>query len=83
VAGGQFGEIAPTSAATPQLLFTPGQAAQLLAVSESWLRRRAGRRAIACTFLGKHLRFSVADMAAIASQGSQVVHRPRGPRVSH
>ncbi|GAA4574373.1 hypothetical protein GCM10023176_41290 [Micromonospora coerulea] len=46
-------------------LYTPAEAALLLRVSESWLRRRAGRRHIPCTFLGKHLRFSAADLAAI------------------
>lgn len=50
--------------ATP-LLYTPAQAAQLLAVKESWLRRKAGRRVIPCTFLGKHLRFSARDLVAI------------------
>jgi hypothetical protein len=29
-----------------------------MAVRESWLRRKAAARAIPCTFLGKHLRFS-------------------------
>jgi excisionase family DNA binding protein len=39
------------------VLYTPAQAAALLAVKESWLRRKAGQRAIPCTFVGKHLRF--------------------------
>src|SRR5687768_652395 len=51
VAGQVAGDAAP-------LLFTPSQAAQLLQVRESWLRRRAARRLVPCTFLGKHLRFS-------------------------
>lgn len=54
------------------LLRTPAQAAEMLAVKESWLRRQAGRRAIPSTMLGKHLRFSDADLAAIAQRG----HRP-------
>jgi excisionase family DNA binding protein len=41
-------------------LYTAEQAAQLLQVSPSWLRRKATARAIACTFIGKHLRFSTA-----------------------
>jgi excisionase family DNA binding protein len=47
-------------------LYTPGAAAQLLAVRESWLRRKAAARAVPCTFLGRHLRFSRADLEAIA-----------------
>jgi hypothetical protein len=48
-----------------QLSFTPSQAAQLLQVRESWLRRRAARRLVPCTFLGKHLRFSRDDLKSI------------------
>ncbi|QFZ24245.1 DNA-binding protein [Saccharothrix syringae] len=58
-------------------LYTPAQAAELLAVRESWLRRRAGRRQVPCTFLGKHLRFSAADLRVIAAQGARAVRTPR------
>ncbi|QUG99394.1 helix-turn-helix domain-containing protein [Saccharopolyspora erythraea] len=40
------------------VLYTPAEAARLLAIKESWLRRKASMRTIPCTFLGKHLRFS-------------------------
>lgn len=56
----------PTREST--VLYTPAQAAQRLQVAESWLRRRATARTIPCTFLGKHLRFSPADLAAIITQ---------------
>ena len=56
-------------------LYTPAEAADLLAVRESWLRRRATARAVPCTFLGKHLRFSPADLVAIARAGAT----PPGP----
>ncbi|MFJ2081269.1 helix-turn-helix domain-containing protein [Micromonospora chokoriensis] len=59
----------------PQL-YTPAEAAARLRVPESWLRRRAGRRQIPCTFLGKHLRFSSADLAAIIAAAAQPPHRP-------
>jgi excisionase family DNA binding protein len=52
------------------LLYTPAQAAALLQVPESWLRRRAAQRRVACTFLGKHLRFSRADLDAIVATAS-------------
>jgi len=57
-------------------LYTPARAAELLAVRESWLRRRAGRRQVPCTFLGKHLRFSAADLRAITAQGARGVRAP-------
>ena len=43
----------------------------------SWLRRAAAEGTIACTFVGKHLRFSDADLAAI------IAHGARGPRPEH
>ncbi|WP_431910371.1 helix-turn-helix domain-containing protein [Amycolatopsis thermoflava] len=68
---------APDASATAEpLLYTPAQAAEKLAVPESWLRRKAGVRVIPCTFLGKHLRFSEADLRAIVASGS----RTTGPQ---
>ena len=64
-------------------LLTSAQAAQLLAVRESWLRRRATARAVPCTFLGKHLRFSHADVLAIAAPAARPVGPPpRTPRAA-
>ena len=50
--------------------YTPEQAANLLKVRESWLRRKAAARLIPCTFVGKHLRFTAADLAAIVAVGA-------------
>ena len=50
---------------------TPAEAAVLLAVSESWLRRQAGQRKLPCTFLGRHLRFSDVDLQAIITAGAR------------
>lgn len=61
------------------VLFTPAQAAQLLQVRESWLRRRAARRRVPCTFLGKHLRFSCANLDQIIADAAchtAAVQRP-------
>ena len=62
-------------------LYTPAAAAEILAVRESWLRRGAAARTVPCTFLGKHLRFSHADVVAIAEAGATAVgparRRPR------
>ncbi|MEV5301123.1 helix-turn-helix domain-containing protein [Amycolatopsis methanolica] len=52
------------------VLFTPAQAAELLQVRESWLRRRAARRQVPCTFLGKHLRFSRANLEQIVTDAA-------------
>jgi excisionase family DNA binding protein len=60
-----------------RLLHTPAEAARLLAVRESWLRRMAGRREIAYTFVGKHLRFSDADLRSIVQRGSRPARRDR------
>ncbi|GLY71687.1 helix-turn-helix domain-containing protein [Amycolatopsis taiwanensis] len=67
--------------AGPPLLYTPAEAAEKLATTESWLRRKAGLRLIPCTFVGKRLRFSDADLQAIVASGS----RPAGglPRTQH
>lgn len=54
----------------PQL-HTPAEAAELLKVPESWLRKKAAARLIPCTFLGKHLRFSDDDLRQIVQSGSQ------------
>jgi excisionase family DNA binding protein len=60
----------------PQL-YTPAEAAQLLRVPESWLRKKAAARAIPCTFVGKHLRFSSTDLAEIVAAGAR---QPRASR---
>ncbi|MGW6934652.1 helix-turn-helix domain-containing protein [Lentzea sp. NPDC054927] len=78
-------EEAPSSpgdeaSAQEQLLFTADQAAQLLQVRASWLRRRATARAIPCRFLGKHLRFSREDIDQIAEESKQDVRT--GPRTT-
>ena len=53
------------------LLYTPAEAAQRLRVRESWLRKKAAAREIPCTFLGKHLRFSPTDLAAIVAASAR------------
>jgi excisionase family DNA binding protein len=58
-------------------LYTPAEAAEVLQVRESRLRKKASARAIPCTFIGKHLRFSEDDLAAIIAAGSK---RPYGAR---
>lgn len=61
-------------------LHKPNQAAALLNVPESWLRKRAAARAIPCTFLGKHLRFSDADLEQIIRDGAKEPVTTRRPR---
>jgi excisionase family DNA binding protein len=62
------------------LLYTPDEAAALLRVRASWLRKKAVAREVPCTFLGKHLRFSPADLAAIVTASARpAVGRRRPP----
>ncbi len=78
---GQAGQPPAPSAAEPRrrglgpgarsLLYTPAEAAQLLKVPESWLRKKAAARVIPCTFVGKHLRFSSTDLAVIVDAGAR------------
>ena len=74
----------PTSSPAPAsdrgpLLYTPAEAARKLQVGESWLRKKAAARQVPCTFLGKHLRFSPTDLAAIITQAAQAAigRKPR------
>src|SRR5437899_11853362 len=60
-----------TSSPAGPLLDTPAEAAQLLKVRESWLRKKAAARQVPCTFLGKHLRFSPTDLATIIAGAAQ------------
>src|SRR5215475_9853338 len=68
-----------SSSVTLPVLYTPAEAAELLKVRESWLRKKAAARQVPCTFLGKHLRFSTTDVAAIITAAAQppVGRRPR------
>jgi excisionase family DNA binding protein len=61
------------------VLYTPREAAQRLRVGESWLRRQAAARTVPSTRLGKHLRFSSADLTAIVASGARPANgsRPR------
>jgi Helix-turn-helix domain len=70
----------PLDADAEQLLYTPAEAAGLLRIRESWLRRRAAARLVPCTFLGRHLRFSAADLAAIIAAHAEPVGAGRRRR---
>ena len=60
-----------TGQVSEPVLFTAEQAAELLQVRPSWLRRKAAARAVPCRFVGKHLRFSRTDIDAIAEASAQ------------
>ena len=62
----------------------PCGGAQRLQTRESWLRKQAAARQVPCTFLGEHLRFSTADLAAIiaAAARAPVGRKPRRRPVS-
>lgn len=70
----------PTAAETDRtepMLYTAEQAAALLQVRPSWLRRKAAARAVPCRYLGKHLCFSHADITAISEASATAPHQPR------
>jgi excisionase family DNA binding protein len=69
-----------SSASDAPLLYTPAEAAQQLRVRESWLRKKAAAREVPCTFLGKHLRFSPADLATIIASSARPAVGRRGRR---
>ena len=64
-------------------LHTPAEAAGILKVRESWLKTKAAARVIPCTFIGKHLRFSEDDIAAIMQAGARQPVVSRDPRPRH
>jgi excisionase family DNA binding protein len=68
-----------TGKVSEPVLLTAEQAAELLQVRPSWLRRKAAARAVPCRFLGKHLRFSYADINAIAEASAQPPGQRRRP----
>src|SRR5262249_31578129 len=61
----------PEDPAGTQLLYSVEEAAVVLRVRASWLRRKAGAREIPCTHVGRHLRFSHADLTAIVAAAAQ------------
>jgi hypothetical protein len=62
----------PTEPATHEhVLYTADQAAELLQIRPSWLRRKAAARAVPCRYVGKHLRFTRSDILAIAELSAQ------------
>jgi excisionase family DNA binding protein len=60
-----------TDTTTGPILYTAEQAAELLQVRPSWLRRKATAHAVPCRHVGKHLRFARADIDAIAEASAQ------------
>jgi len=52
-------------------LYTADQAAALLQISPSWLRKKASGRQVPCTFVGRYLRFSAADLDQIIRAGTR------------
>lgn len=58
----------PVNVATTPLLFTFKEAAQMTALPESWLRKAVSERRIPFRKVGKHVRFSAADIDALIEQ---------------
>ena len=58
-------------------LHTVAEAAGILKVRESWLKAKASARLIPCTFVGKHLRFSDADIVRVGARQPVTSRVPR------
>jgi hypothetical protein len=54
------------------LLYTAEQAAALLQISPWWLRKKATARQVPCTFIGRYLRFSTADLEHLIRAGAHL-----------
>ncbi|WP_406516490.1 helix-turn-helix domain-containing protein [Streptomyces sp. NBC_00134] len=74
---GHTGQSAPANAAVGNnrgevaRLFTAEQAAQVLQVPPSWLRKKAAAGAIPHTRIGRHLRFSDRDLQRLVAAGQR------------
>jgi excisionase family DNA binding protein len=63
-----------------KLLYTPAEAAQMLSVSEAWLKRKAGEGEIPSRLVARRRLFSHADLEQIATgqQPQEAPARPNG-----
>lgn len=62
--------------AGPPLLLSLEEAAELLSVPVSWLKRRVANHTVACTRLGRHIRFTREQVAAIIDDAAQPIVVP-------
>ncbi|MFJ3993102.1 helix-turn-helix domain-containing protein [Streptomyces sp. NPDC090032] len=60
-----------TNRAEVARLFTAEQAAEVLQVPPSWLRKKAAAGAIPHTRIGRHLRFSAGDLQRLVAAGQR------------
>lgn len=57
----------------PPSLLTVDEAAELLSVPASWLRKRVAERKVPCTRLGRHVRFTREQLQDVITASSQPV----------
>ncbi len=69
----RIGRFASTPVEEPPVLLTLEQVADALCVPASWLKRRVASHTVACTRLGRHIRFTPQQMAAIVEDAAQPV----------
>lgn len=60
-------------------LFTIGEAALLLRVPESWLRKKVSARSVPHTRMGKHVRLTSDHLQQIVTNGESCVATPIRP----
>lgn len=65
------------AAVEPPMLLTIEEAAEALSVPVSWLKKRVASHTVVCTRLGRHIRFTHQQVAAIVDAAAQpVVQQP-------
>lgn len=64
-------------------LLTFAEAAEVLNVPESWLRKKTAAHSISCTRLGRHVRFTRAQLEAIVAEAERpAVRAPTWKRLT-
>jgi excisionase family DNA binding protein len=61
----------PFPTATSDRLMTTEEAAEILCVSHSWLKKAAQRREVPCTHIGRAVRFSRTHLEEIIAAGEK------------
>ena len=65
---------------TPARLYTTAEAAEQLRMSPAWLKRQASSRKVQCVRMGRSVRFTDADIAAIIADRTRPAVQRGGKR---
>jgi excisionase family DNA binding protein len=62
---------------TPAHLYTSGEAAEMLHISEEWLRKQVQRKLVRHTRLGRRVRFTDEQIIAIVAERETPIVQPK------